>query len=563
MSFDRPRALSSLEEELLRVSSCANEYQSQQATMGENVIFKILQQRDFNSVWMNVDVSTRAIIAENHRIGLAARRQTLADTVRSCVVAEIIPKAGNEERLYEFTSDVDNRSVGILRKTSGFAAQSIFSISARRESDDKAEQPMKEEIDLDLGLYLDAFSMEDFYAQLPSLEDGSLDFSSIVSICKTIPWFDEYSETISGSEIGGLDKLGRVMRLNFRRLKSLYMQLGSKCASIYVHHWVQTVAERLGILNRNFPRGIMGFRALIRPEDPRYIRAILLKQSDKSHSQMMTHHSKSADKEREETVEDSFFVASNNFVKESKFASIPDLKRAWQSKQVFPRQVQYVDRNNLVANMATTEHECVMAAWSLVEIRQFLERLAVHAKNFRRVSQAIVEKSEKDCVDFYYRFKLHLRMKQLVAAGITARQDRSTNGYKWIIDAVMEELELFLKPSGGMLFSRAQLGRMNLEKFHSSSASHAIDKFLDVGDESPRRERKNAIMDILVNVIGRGYPVPPQLGSLVESNATSPALTPSLAHYVPSVTPRPVLSVVQTDATVLGGVRELQSHHTI
>lgn len=555
MSFDRPRALSSLEDELNHISGAvARDIRG----VGENLIFKILQQRDFSSIWMNLDLTTRAILDENRLKGVCSRRQVVADTIRCCVIEDISPQASGEDTLFEFSGDLDHRSVGILQKNWKTDRGSLLLVPSRA-CDTESPVTTRQDIDLTLGAYEDAFSMEELYSYIPySRETGAFDLSNVGSICKTIPWFDEFTETISCLEFPMVGKLHKLCRVNFVRLKILYSQLGQKCASIHAKYWNHRATEKLRILNYNFPRGIVGYRALTIPGDPRHIRAILVKQTDKVHSQMMTHNKKAEDKEKDKLEE----VEDLNS-KESKHASIPDLKQVWQSRSVFPR-VQYLSRNKLVTNMVQAEHECIdqMAPWSIPEIRIYLERIAVHAKNFKRVAVAIPDKSERDCIELYYRFKVHLSMKQIVAAGIQARQERNNNSYKGLIDCVLEDLEKSIGPNG-VLFSHAQLGEMNLQKFKIATLEKK--PTADIGDESPRRERRNAIMDILVNVLGKGYPVPPQLGSLVESTMTSPAITPSLAFYMPSanVTPRPTLSMVKTEVTVLGNSRELLPHHTI
>ena len=562
MSFDRPRALSSLDEEILRLSHLRKSSGGARTGVGENLIFKILQQRDFNAAWMNVDITTRAVIEESRRKGLAARRQVVADSLRCCVVEDIIPRLGEEEVLYDFSSDFDHRSIGVLQKRTSDGPNSSSLVRVRRQGEEEVETLVYQDVNVALGSYLDIFSTEDLHAQLPCLEDGSLDYSNILSVCKTVPWFDEFSETVSAKELLTVAKLSNLCRVSFTRLKSLYSKLCLQCAAINNNYWTGKASQKLRILNNNFPRGIAGFRALIGPDEPRHIRAMLIKQTDKSHySQMMT-HKKFEDKDREKEV----LELDDSSLKESKYASIPDLKYVWQTDVIFPR-VMYLDRNRIVPNMVRVEREYaeLTSAWSLLEIKVFLERIAVHAKNFKRVSLAIPDKTEKDCVDLYYRFKVHLNMKQIIAAGIQSRQDRTTSNYRGLIDTVVSDLEKAIGPSG-QLFSHSQLTHMNLDKMRGFMSKNSNSKINDTGEESPRKERRAAIIDILVNVLGKGYPVPPQLGSLVESTMTSPAITPSLAFYVPSVssTPRPTLSVIQSEVTVLpSSSRELQAHHTI
>jgi hypothetical protein len=382
-------------------------------------------------------------------------------------------------------------------------------------------------------------------------------------LTKTIPWFDEFSESVA---VPDLSKLRRVLRTRFARLKQAYEQLSQRAAVVHTHKASQTVQERLSVLKRNFPRGIVGDRALANPHDPRLIKQLIVKQADKGAHHMMAHKQSEADekKELEKALEDLG-------PRESKYAPIPDMKRVWSG---LPR-VHFLDNNRRVSNMAQAEHEATdeMAPWSLYEVRTFLERLAVHGKSFKRIATALPEKTERDCVDFYYRFKVHLGMKQIVGAASQGRQNAEKKAtvpinHKALIDQAMDELAEFFKGvENPYICSLKQLEHFNLVKLPTlPDQPEKVYGRLAEGDESPRRERRNAIIDVISTVIAKGHPVPPQLGLLIESATSTPTQTPAPTYFAPVAPVRRLsLSVIKTDVTVIlpPPERLLHQHNTI
>jgi hypothetical protein len=261
----------------------------------------------------------------------------------------------------------------------------------------------------------------------------------------------------------------------------------------------------------------------------------------------------------------------------SKYAPIPDMKRVWSS---LPR-VHYHNSNRVVEQMAHSEHEFSneMTPWNVGEVRIFLERLAMYGRNFKRISANLPDKTEKDCVEFYYRFKIHLNMKQIVSAGNQSRLRNNADAsavqnYRVLVDQAIEDLEEFLTASDSShVGGRRMLEKWNIEK---TPEMRPVDKVYgrDADPESPRRERRNAIIDVLVSVISKGHSIPPQLALLVESTSsvTTPAILspPSLILATPPVPQRKLsLSMVQTAVTVLQinapptETRLLQAHNTI
>jgi hypothetical protein len=471
---------------------------------------------------------------------------------------------------------------------------SSFSVSTRIDDgiteQDEVWTPSGGEIDLSLNKYVDVYSSEDLMMELPHETKSKL--------TKAIPWYDEFMESIRIGSITSLNRITHQTRLNFIKLKILYWKLASLYSGIYNHYWLPVVAnERLEILNRNFPKGIIGYRALLSPNDPKTIRALVVKKaaSNRHPPQIMSGNRGSL------KIDDQPIVANNGSTEEpedlstagpiEKYATCPDLKQVWN---VYPR-IHYVDMNRFVGDdMGKIESEAMasMASWTMAEVRSFLERLAVHGKNFKRISLSIPDKTERDCVEFYYRFKIHLNMKLIIAAGSQSRQERRKGGaessaaasqigvgnYKGIIDNIMEKLGADLTSIGGRdstLVSSKSMEILNIRMM--KDLPEKIEKPLD-GDESPRRERRYAMIDIIGEAIARGQPMPAELGYFDSTSATP----------IASVAPpsrRPSLSMVKTETSVLASHlatvtfiqhavittapsspssdRTLQSHHTV
>lgn len=527
----------------------------------ESVVYRALRSRDFSDPWLNVDATTRTIIELNRLKSRCARRQVVADSLRCSVVTEFVPGNDDVDDLYDFSSDLDSKALAVVSKKN--LGDSRFPVGTRRSP--TSDTPEMHDIDLGLNSYLDALSSDDIFSQLPQHEDGSPDLSNVSVITKAIPWFNEFVETVRLRNVPSLSKVFRVVQSSFSVLKEAYVAISRKASGIYSHRWPQTVADRLSILNRNFPRGILGFRALTCPEDPRHMKALIAKEADRSASQQIFGGMSRANR-LTEAEEKEMERETGTESKISKYAPMVDMKRVWTSNAL-PR-VYYINTNRLVASMAQTEHESMneMTAWSVGEVRTFLERLGMHGKNFKRIASNLPEKSEKDCVEFYYRFKIHLGMKQIVSAAIL---NKSVSA-KALVDQAIEDLEAFVGGPSGYLSSRKQVEEWNLKKAHEMTASNKI-YGRDTGDpESPRRERRNAMIDVLVSVIGRGHAIPPQLALLVESS--SAPVTPQPLLMIPVAPPPPPrrtsLSLVQTAVTVLDmqpgeSTRQLQPHHTI
>ena len=571
LSFDRPRALNSLEDELARLQSSATSMADALPVINEPIIYRILENRDFVSPWMSVDRTTRGIIETSRMKALAARRQVISDTLKCCVVSEHIPNSENVEELYDFSHDLDSRSIGIISKKN--APLGTNSVRTRREIG-AVDTPTYHGIDVSLGSYLDAFSAEDLFTQLPVNEEGSSDTSNVSAITKTIPWFTYFTEIVQLRNVATMSVLFKTIQAGFSRIKDLYTRISKKASALYNSRWNQVVADRLDILNRNFPKGVLGYRALTSPEDPRHVKALIMKQAGQQIFGGMSRMNRLTEAEAREMEKE-----TGSDLNTSKHAFVPDMKRVWSA---LPR-VHFTNTNGLVESMCAAEHESVddMAPWNLGEVRVFLERLAMHGKNFKRIASNLSEKTEKDCVEFYYRFKVHLNMKQIVSAGNQNRAERNSQGnstsaaanYRTLVDQAIEELERFLKTtsSPSHLCGRNMLETWNIfKRSETADARNGIEKVYgrDADPESPRRERRNAMIDVLVSVISRGYSVPPQLTLLVES-ASSMATTPVVVAVPPTVPVRRVsLSVVQTAVTLFQinagqDTRLLQPHNTI
>ena len=571
----------------------------------EPLLTSMMDYRDSRWPWIGIEEGTDFVHRISRLKATAARRQVVADTVKTCMVSDFVPKTGrHDDRLGEFIYDIDGNKgpMAIVSWCHSMISppETRLSVSTRKDADmsvDVVTPPSDGTIDLDLGHYSDVYATEDLVVELPIRKsDGFADTSNIARISKIIPWYDEFVESFKVKSMPSFTRVTKLARLSFIKLKILYWRLASLYYSMYAYHWVPVVvSKRLEILRSNFPRGILGLRALENPDDPRVVRALIMKEADnkrlglRRHLQTFSANIPSALEEKDNNKDD---VVEESQAPVNPHASPPDLQQVWQLKSIFPR-VHFEDSNRVVDNMAHVEHESMtsMAQWSLGEVRMFLEKIAVHGKNFKRISSSIVDKSERDCVEFYYRFKIHLNMKAVIAAGSLSRQDRRTGGvsrdnnsnqstpviagtmggassYKAMIDEIMDGLEndlggpdKFLSTNSmeilNMKFSRVIVPRPKIP--------------MSPGDESPRRERRNAMIDLIVAAIGKGHPVPQELGVV---DTMTPPLTPGLTAIslmIPPVVqppppPRRVsLSVVQTEISVLTLAEErmLQPHHTI
>ena len=541
----------------IRLKSEQAEKHFVETVRGDSVLLKMMGQQDVKLPWDHCDQVTQFLMESSRMKGIAARRQVLADTLQCCIVSEYTPQSGHEETLSDFGSDLDHKSVGVvsLRVRPDRADQ--MRVGTRRDAVDT--HPAKHDIDLTLSSYMDSYSSEDLLTQLPLLDDGSVDTSTVAVITKTIPWFDEFVETVRVSGVKSLRKLQGLVQRNFAELKQFYLRLPHLYTSVYSQQWAQVVVEKEAALSRNFPKGILGLRVLSNPSDPRTLRALLVKQSDKSQTQILGGRKTDLAQEKELETE----MLSELGPRASKYATVPDMKHVWTALP----QVRWVDRNGIIPNMAHVEREFEMTPWTTGEIRQFLERLAVHGKNFKRIATVLPDKCEKDCVDLYYRFKVHLGMKGIISAGSQARQDRrnssNNNGnYKALIEEVVTELENVLGESK-TLNHHKQLEDWTLQRLKDLPIveEKVYGRPVD-GDESPRRERRNAMIEVITNVITRGHPAPPQLGIVVEA-------TPSPVSTPPPPSSRLSLSIVRTEVAVLiagpgaGPDRQLQPHNTI
>lgn len=581
LSIDQTRSLNSLQEELSLyvlnnriigvISRLKNEVETPDAASssvrGDAVVYKMMRQTD--PIFGAADHTAQSVAVSSRLIAQAARRQLVADTLRSCIVNEHNSSSGLDESLVEFLSDLDGKSIGLV--STGWQKKACI-VSTRREEINS--EPTKLDVDLSLDSYIDAFSADDMYSMIPVKDDGSFDTSSMSRVIKTIPWFDEFTETVTLNQVASLGKVRGKVHRDFSHLKQFYTKAIIKCSQIYNHHWLHVSADRLALLNQNFPRGILGFRALLHPEDPRNLRSLLIKPGDLSH--ILTSNKRTSEAEEKEIEKE---VLSELGPRASKYATLPDLASAWSD---LPR-VRWINSNRVVSNMCEMENAAIdeMPPWTLGEIRTFLERIAMHGKNFKRISSVLSDKTERDCVDLYYRFKIHLSMKQIIAAGLQSRQDRRSSSnqtggvnlvhYRSLIEEVMIQLEDIL--GSQWLTWHKQLERLTIRKI-AETAGLPVKIYGQTaeGDESPKRERRNAMIDILTNVIGRGHPVPPQLTLMVDTSALStPVTSPPLTASIPRA---PRLSMVKTEIALLlpsrpestelpQAARQLQAHNTI
>lgn len=529
------------------------------------------------------EIATHLIIQAGRLKSTAARRQVLSDTIRCCVVNAYDISGPDDAAVADVAYDLDSvrGPIAVLCRKRSLADMHVDDdaeclVPTRleppyTEPGDPVIVPETVHVDLGLSHYTDAYNSEDLQYDLLTSTNSTL--------VRTVPWFDEFEETLHVSNSKPLDRVSRSVRYSFRDLKKHYLRLSALHSSLYTHYWIPLVAEpRLHILQRNFPKGVLGLRALHNPDDARAVRALVMKHEDEvrrsgRHAHILNRRMMDGDGGGANTPE---LAEVSTDPPESKHAVLPDLKQVWSVSTRIPR-IGFIDTNRRLCGeaMRDLEREAghAVAVWTLFEVRIFLERLGTYGKNFRKISLSLQEKSEKDCAEFYYRFKIALNMKAIITAAIPRAGGRSTpenlGGHKSLVDSILDslggEFELF--------------NQITLEKLNSRLATRVMNQSVKTWKdfENPLQEKKNAIIDLLANAIARGHPYPPQLEPPVAPPVIiAPAPRRLLTvESIAIVKPTFSFSVVKTETAVLaplGGLvsppevppsRSLQTHNTI
>lgn len=124
--------------------------------------------------------------------------------------------------------------------------------------------------------------------------------------------------------------------------------------------------------------------------------------------------------------------------------------------------------------------------WSLAEVKVFLQQYAFHRKDFRYIANVMKSKTEADCVDFYYRFKLSLDLMnypEKVEASLKLKLPDEL--FNWVITSDILSLLKPLADSSGIL---------NSEKFRDFSLrtieEHRFEKSLRESSTEYRRSSR-------------------------------------------------------------------------
>ena len=490
--------------------------------------------------WMDVAEGYSSVLKSSQLKGLAARRQVLADTLKCCVVTDFIPTDDNEDGLYEFIHELDSQrgSTCVVSSRSN-DLENGMPISTRRDSQ---EGYVCGAIDLSFGAYCDAYSTEE--ALVSVYEEGE----RVRVVSRTLPWFDEFVESIEIRSVASFDRVAKIVQNRFIQLKDFYTRIAYLSAQVSFQYAAK-LSDHLAVLHANFPRGILGYRCQLNCKNLSLLKSILIKQTHANghHPQLLFRKGAVLEPETLDAT-----LEETNTAVICKEATIPDLKHAWG----LDCRIGYIDRNRPIPNMAHAEAEAanLQTVWTLVECRSFLEKLAIYGKNFKRISLSLSEKTERDCVEFYYRFKVHLDFKAVINAGSASRQDRRkgatddnnnnnsssslTVSYKQLIDEILKNL-----PEKNL--NNRVLQDLNISKMHTCATSGPKTYI----DDLPTTEvhTRNSLIEIIAELIARGYPVPEQMG---------------IVEYV--TPPKTSLSVVKTEISVLDApTKILQQHHTI
>jgi hypothetical protein len=172
-------------------------------------------------------------------------------------------------------------------------------------------------------------------------------------------------------------------------------------------------------LNAKLPFGISGLRAQT-VSSPQSVRLTMLSMHSQS-SGIRDMHGK--------------IDSSVHFFNSDRHAKLPFLI-------YIPIEVEYSSENQLVRDLAETV--IPEAVWTVEEISVFLEKFALYPKEFSKISCFLPEKQTKDCIDFYYRRKYSLGLKNMSYRETKRRQNQELSlGRTQIISEIIQTISLY------------------------------------------------------------------------------------------------------------------------
>ena len=248
--------------------------------------------------------------------------------------------------------------------------------------------------------------------RMDSNAEQTADYSSLS------PWFKTFRETLLVRNIPGIKNIAdNVSVSGITRGDILNLQ------SLLKHRlvvWSRQVEIRQKQLRTEFHSGICGYRSgALRNSASVKLSLMGSGTTDENKVSMLGSHKtrsqKALDDLREPTVMNSLAPSAE------KRAIVPDVFISRSSHEII-----YFDNNRLMDPLLT-ETERRVAVWTVDEVKTFLERYAIHPKNFKRIACHLPDKWESDCVDLYYRFKIALNLKRFTPGATDGRRKAASN----------------------------------------------------------------------------------------------------------------------------------------
>ena len=253
------------------------------------------------------------------------------------------------------------------------------------------------------------------------------------------PWFKTFRESLLVRNIPGIRNIAEALPFSDSKITR---EDSANIAALLKYRlvvWNRQVEVRQKQLRSEFHSGICGCRAgALRNASSVKLSLMGSGSTDENKVSMLGSHKTRSQSALAELTEPASLSSSSSC--SEKRATIPDIAESHNS-----REITFIDRNRLIDPLIA-ESERRVAVWTVEEVKTFLERYAIHPKNFKRIASHLPDKWESDCVELYYRFKIALNLKRFTPGATDGRRKTASNpGSQKILNqlAIDESVKLF------------------------------------------------------------------------------------------------------------------------
>jgi hypothetical protein len=286
----------------------------------------------------------------------------------------------------------------------------------------------------------------------PEVKDSLPQYNQVdVGDISPIPWFKTFRETLIVRSIPSVSTVAQSVKRYSANISRVDLSNSQSLLKHRITIWRQQVEVRQKQLRNEFHSGICGCRATaLRNASSVKLSLMGAGSTDENKVSMLGGHKTRL----QSALADSAELATTALESSpsDKRATIPDLILSDRGNNI-----DYIDRNRII-DPVKTESQRRVATWTLEDIKTFLERYAIHPKNFKRIAAHFSDKWESDCVDLYYRMKIALNLKRFSYASSTVESRRrssvTSGGQKNLNQIVIDEALAMLRPVasfGGMI----------------------------------------------------------------------------------------------------------------